>query len=133
MTIFSRIIGSIELGIGDIWKALRRLGVTPEVAQAAVVDLVNVGLAAAEAPLLHQLVMGYKQPEIVTNLINLALGIPNIPADVRTLLQGLPKLAADAAEDPATGLAKFMNEVTGIETKLGIIQAAPLSPAGAGA
>jgi hypothetical protein len=120
MSIFSTLVGDLKLGIADIWGVIGKLGITPQEADTAVVTLVNVGLADAEAPLIHQLVLGYKTPAVVTDIISAALLIPNLPADVKTLLQDIPQLATEAAADPTTGLAAFMNTVSDIETKLGI-------------
>lgn len=122
MTIFSKIISTVEVGIADLWSVFSKLGITPQEAQEAVVDVLNAGLAAAEAPLLHQLVAGYKEPAIVQNLIAAALQIPNLPADVKALLTDVPALATEAAANPDTGLTQFMATVSDIETKLGIVQ-----------
>lgn len=120
MSFFSKLIGDLEVGLGSIFNGLQKIGVTPTIAHAMLLTFINAGLAQAEAPLIHKLVANYKQPAIVTSLIAAAKSIPNLPVDVMTMLDDLPALAAAAAEDPTTGLPKFMATITDIETKLGL-------------
>ena len=120
MSFFSTLLGDVKVGLGKMFAGLSALGITPTLAHSMLLTFINAGLASAEAPLIHKLVAGYQEPQIVQTLIKAALAIPDLPPDVGVLLKDVPALAAAAAQNPTTGLAPFMAAVLDIETKLGL-------------
>lgn len=116
MTVFSK----LSSGLGSVFSKLTQSGVSATTAHGILVDIMGTSLGAEEQPFLNVIVAQYQNPAVVQDQVTKALEVPDLTANVSSMLSQIPVLAAAAAANPAQSLGNFMNVIGGIEKELGI-------------